>query len=1044
MTNLNRILKKKIIVLTSVFVALFVGLSTSALYLSRQHQQAVTAAIPTHRYTDNQIIQAKQPLDLHKAKEHNIDIRPLNTDGSSKPIVTTNSGYLYVMNGADTTVRQQTEAARYLRDISPDVSINHDIIFRVAGKQNAESNIPAVNQIDLQGRTLRQYADAQGKKLIAVIDTGVNGKNAVQSMNFSSSKTAADVNGHGTKVARQILKNADDKAIILSLKAIDDNGTGTMTNVIKAINYAMSQHVDIINMSITAIDDGNTNIFKSVVTDTLNQGIKVVAAAGNYGLNASNFIPSDIDGVIVAGSEDASGTVSDFSNYGIKHQVYVKNTSSTSMAAATVTGNLAAHNTATNGDNITESYRLSPKQVLQKPFEKNDKQRLQNPGETTMKIQDDEPSPSTASEVESTGVTVQLWPNEGSWEYEGNTHITPVTLTAIKNSGDHVDIGTAAAPERNITISYILNGGDMPASHPEESDTETYTFDRWQITSDGTTPVNDNDYGFFQIADGKQTNVYVAGGKDAVISARYHYAPIKLPLPERDGYQFDGWYEDEDFTHGAGKKDDSFSAPSDSQSDITLYAKWTQKVPQSDDVIDTKMVNLQDPNPQSYKFRLGVFDTNGNPLPNAQVQVTRENDSTVLLTADENGLYAENNLLADKKDGNGYYQYDYKTTAESPLPAGTYIAHESQTPQGYFTAPDYKFSVTSDQDITITLNDDKISTYLSFVKDIAGTSDGHVRGAQFWLFDTTVHKDLSEANWAALDDNQNLALATATTDENGKLIIDGDGSKSIADYLYAGHNMVLHEHLAENFQTLDFKFTVPAYKTGLADNLVAFDYDPETRLAHLKDRPVGITLEIKAVDGSDNQIVLENVTFQLCVMKNGKLYPAATNADGVLIDPIKNPEEYQHTRNILTETTGKDGIARFDNLAPKALSDGKTNEQPVPIPELGKTKDENGNLVDQTGKESDWYIRETQTSTSSSKHYQLLSAPIKLSLTDEQIQDALTNHTPIQITISNNGIINTVRAGGNGILSYMMIGSTLLGLGVCALVMSKKNKTLQH
>lgn len=194
-----------------------------------------------------------------------------------------------------------------------------------------------------EGYTARQYADETGTKLVAVIDTGAN-VGAVQSVNFTSSEKDGDENGHGTSMVKKIMDNADGKATIVSLKAINDDGRGLLTDVYQAVRWAIDNNVDVINMSICAYDDGNQEIFKEIIREAISKGITVVASAGNYNSNVKSYVPANIDGVIKVGAykenEDGSVEKADFSNYG--DITYYEKENSTSDATATITGMIVA------------------------------------------------------------------------------------------------------------------------------------------------------------------------------------------------------------------------------------------------------------------------------------------------------------------------------------------------------------------------------------------------------------------------------------------------------------------------------------------------------------------------------------------------------------------------------------------------------------------------------------------------------------------------------------------------------------------------------
>lgn len=207
---------------------------------------------------------------------------------------------------------------------------------------SADDSAYAVSSLP-EGYTARQYADETGTKLVAVIDTGAN-VGAVQSVNFTSSEKDGDENGHGTSMVKKIMDNAEGKATIVSLKAINDDGRGLLTDVYQAVRWAIDNNVDVINMSICAYDDGNQEIFKEIIREAISKGITVVASAGNYNSNVKSYVPANIDGVITVGAykenEDGSAEKADFSNYG--DITYYEKENSTSDATAKITGMIVA------------------------------------------------------------------------------------------------------------------------------------------------------------------------------------------------------------------------------------------------------------------------------------------------------------------------------------------------------------------------------------------------------------------------------------------------------------------------------------------------------------------------------------------------------------------------------------------------------------------------------------------------------------------------------------------------------------------------------
>ena len=187
----------------------------------------------------------------------------------------------------------------------------------------------AINQADQ-----KNVKDYSGKNVIALIDTGSDGS-TVDAVSFVDGD-ASDHQGHATKMIKAIRKQ-DSNAKILALKALDDNGNGTTASIVSAIQYAIDSHVSIINMSFSGKANDDTSLIEAKVKEAVKAGITVVASAGNNALDASNFVPANVAGVITVGACSDKGIILSYSNYGDDVDWYV-NTEATSGASATVSG----------------------------------------------------------------------------------------------------------------------------------------------------------------------------------------------------------------------------------------------------------------------------------------------------------------------------------------------------------------------------------------------------------------------------------------------------------------------------------------------------------------------------------------------------------------------------------------------------------------------------------------------------------------------------------------------------------------------------------
>jgi hypothetical protein len=177
--------------------------------------------------------------------------------------------------------------------------------------------------------------------LVAVIDSGVNrtgtdlnGTGQVAQVldgcdwvtsptNVCRGTGVVDENGHGTHVAGIIAAKNDGVGItgvapgsqILPLRVLDASGSGYLSDIAAAIDYAVINNADVINLSLGGT--ANYYLIEEAVNRAVAAEVVVVAAAGNSGPN--NTLPSypaAYGNVIAVAATDSSGVVANYSNQG--------------------------------------------------------------------------------------------------------------------------------------------------------------------------------------------------------------------------------------------------------------------------------------------------------------------------------------------------------------------------------------------------------------------------------------------------------------------------------------------------------------------------------------------------------------------------------------------------------------------------------------------------------------------------------------------------------------------------------------------------------
>ncbi|MFJ1579739.1 type VII secretion-associated serine protease mycosin [Streptomyces sp. NPDC088182] len=196
------------------------------------------------------------------------------------------------------------------------------------------------------------WAQSQGKGVrVAVIDTGVDIKNRQlkAAVDTKSGKNmmdrdlkddngnklergkedgTTDTVGHGTKVAGIIAARPmagtgfvglAPEATIIPIQQNDAEGNGTAKTLADAINYAVAEDADVINISQdTANAVRPTLLLEQAVNNALDKEVVVVASAGNDGLggNVKETYPASYDGVLAVASSDRNNERAAFSQSG--------------------------------------------------------------------------------------------------------------------------------------------------------------------------------------------------------------------------------------------------------------------------------------------------------------------------------------------------------------------------------------------------------------------------------------------------------------------------------------------------------------------------------------------------------------------------------------------------------------------------------------------------------------------------------------------------------------------------------------------------------
>lgn len=231
----------------------------------------------------------------------------------------------------------------------------------------------------------------RNKKIkVAILDSGINRehedlqKKVVKSFNaVNKTKPTQDDFGHGTNVAGIITANDNGVGIvgisqnveIYDVKVLDSKGVGEVDVVVEGLRWALSNNVDIVNISFGFIKDYPE--LKKMINMLLSEHKIVIASAGNN-IGGEVDFPARYAGVISVGSINVNGKIDALASEG-KIDAYAPGSEiittsrngnyetvrGTSFSAAYVTGALAK---VISSKEINEQNRKSIKEYLTENF----------------------------------------------------------------------------------------------------------------------------------------------------------------------------------------------------------------------------------------------------------------------------------------------------------------------------------------------------------------------------------------------------------------------------------------------------------------------------------------------------------------------------------------------------------------------------------------------------------------------------------------------------------------------------------------------------
>ncbi|KAF3040372.1 serine protease [Didymella keratinophila] len=237
----------------------------------------------------------------------------------------------------------------------PDVDyIERDSIVQTLGgddyetEKNAPWGLARISHRDsLSFGTWNKYlysADGGEGVDVYVIDTGTNYKHvdfegrAHWGKTIPSGDADEDGNGHGTHCSGTVAGKkygVAKKANVYAVKVLRSNGSGTMSDVVKGVEWAAQAHSDAVsaakkgkkkgfkgsaaNMS---LGGGKSTTLDLAVNAAVDAGIHFAVAAGNDNADSCNYSPAAAQNAVTVGASTLLDERAYFSNYGKCNDIF--------------------------------------------------------------------------------------------------------------------------------------------------------------------------------------------------------------------------------------------------------------------------------------------------------------------------------------------------------------------------------------------------------------------------------------------------------------------------------------------------------------------------------------------------------------------------------------------------------------------------------------------------------------------------------------------------------------------------------------------------
>ena len=268
------------------------------------------------------------------------------------------------LHGESGVERLELSTGRDIKTAALELLLNSQIEFVepnfLISKEDLQPNDPQLNAqwslrntgqnggqygSDIKATAAWQTTTGSSATVIAVIDSGIDFTHPDLTSNQWANPNSADSGdlhgwdfitdsgeikdeqGHGTAVAGIIAAEGNNalgitgvmwRASLMSLRVLDNTGTGDVADAVEAIDYAVAHGAHVINLSWGT--NGESIVLKDAIERAIRRNVIVVCSAGNGGhdLNVTPYYPASFNlrNLLSVAATDNSDQLASWSNWG--------------------------------------------------------------------------------------------------------------------------------------------------------------------------------------------------------------------------------------------------------------------------------------------------------------------------------------------------------------------------------------------------------------------------------------------------------------------------------------------------------------------------------------------------------------------------------------------------------------------------------------------------------------------------------------------------------------------------------------------------------